>query len=191
MNCVTLTAFAIGCGRTNLEKMCNCSRFDGIAAPRLRAICNAAPQRAVHAGAHNSSPTEGMTRAVFKLFRPKPAPAAPADAQTSSAEIRGTTTEGYHFALRLLCDRSGRAQRLIGWHGSSRGGARVEMQRDPDGVWRDLHGQQAAAPDALIPAPIRHSAAWTTQWAQLQPASPSAETACDRPILDLPAFEPR
>lgn len=131
-----------------------------------------------------------MIRAVFRLFRPKPAPAASPAAKTSSAEIRGTTTEGYHFALRLLRDPSGRPQRLIGWHGSSRGGARVEVQLGADGVWRDPHGQQAAAPDALLPAQIRHSTAWTTQWAQLQQSAPRAQTSA--PLDgDLPALEPR
>ncbi len=126
---------------------------------------------------------------MFKLFRPKPTTAPTASPCPASAELRGTTTEGYHFALRLDRNSKGQAQRLIGWHGSSRGGARVEMQCGPDGVWRDLLGRHATVIDDLIPPPIRLSASWATQWAQLAHADPQP-TAVDedvppsRPVLD-------
>jgi hypothetical protein len=103
---------------------------------------------------------------VFKLFRPRPAAQSPSS-QPPGAELRGTTTEGYHFALRLQCNRAGLPQHLVGWHGSSKGGARVEMQCGPDGVWRDLQGRHAPDIDALIPQTIRLSAGWAAQWEQL------------------------
>ena len=126
---------------------------------------------------------------VFKLFRPKPVTAQTPSNCPPSAELRGTTTEGYHFALRLERNRSGQAQRLIGWHGSSRGGARVEMQCGPDGVWRDLQGRHAAVIDDLIPHPIRHSGGWAGQWEQLALASAQLsadgeDAAPSRPALD-------
>jgi hypothetical protein len=127
---------------------------------------------------------------VFKLFRPKPTTARPPSTCPASAELRGTTTEGYHFALRLERNRNGQAQRLIGWHGASRGGgARVEMQCGPDGVWRDLLGRHATVIDDLIPPPIRLSPSWATQWQQL--AQANAQSGADdegaapsRPALD-------
>ena len=109
-----------------------------------------------------------MSRAsVFKLFRPKPATADSSSSQPPSAELRGATTEGYHFALRLQCNHTGQPQRLVGWHGSSQGGARVEMQCGPDGVWRDLQGRHAPDIDALIPQTIRLSAGWAALREQL------------------------
>lgn len=130
--------------------------------------------------------------AVFKLFRPKTVAPESASLQESSAELRGTTTEGYHYALRLQRDAQGAAQRVIGWHGTSKGGARVEMQRGPDGVWRDLRGHSATSAEALIPLPIRHSAGWATQW-NVATRSGDSPTAAERAgpaaapsVLDLP-----
>ncbi len=100
---------------------------------------------------------------VFRLFRPKPAPAIQPPSSAGSDEFRGATTAGYHFALRLQRDAQQQPQRLIGWHGSASGGARVELQRGADGLWRDVHGRQAAAFEALLPDPIRLSAAWAAQ----------------------------
>lgn len=128
---------------------------------------------------------------MFKLFRSKSATAHAASACPPSAELRGTTTEGYHYALRLERDHAGHARRLIGWHGSTRGGARVEIQCGPDGVWRDLQGQHAATPDELIPSPIRHSAGWAGQWSPLassraQPGADDTGAAPSLPALDAP-----
>ena len=101
---------------------------------------------------------------MFKLFRPKPSAPPPERPASAATELRGATLEGYHFALRLERDDRGEAQRLIGWHGSSTGGARVDLRRDSNGVWRDPQGRQAEAADDLVPPTIRLSAAWAAQW---------------------------
>ncbi|MGE0071464.1 MAG: hypothetical protein AB7S55_00155 [Thiomonas sp.] len=100
---------------------------------------------------------------VFRLFRPKPAPIIHGPSSAGGDEFRGTTTAGYHFALRLQRDAQQRPQRLIGWHGSASGGARVELRRGEDGVWRDVHGGEAATFEPLLPDAIRLSPAWAAQ----------------------------
>ena len=103
-------------------------------------------------------------RTVFKLFRPKPSVLPPEQPSSAITELRGATLESYHFALRLERDDRGEARRLIGWHGSSKGGARVDLRRDSNGMWRDPQGRQAEVADDLVPPTIRLSAAWAAQW---------------------------
>lgn len=126
---------------------------------------------------------------MFKLFRAKPASAQTSPTCPPSAELRGTTTEGYHYALRVERNDAGQPRRLIGWHGSARGGARVEIQCGPDRVWRDLQGHSAEHPGKLIPIPIRHSAGWAVQWEPFErpttePGADSTDVASPLTALD-------
>ena len=128
---------------------------------------------------------------MFKLFRSKPASAQAASACPPSAELRGTTTEGYHYALRVERNDAGQPRRLIGWHGSARGGARVEIQCGPDRVWRDLQGHSAEQPGKFIPSPIRLSAGWAVQWEPFE--RPSTRPGADDTgaVAPYPALDAR
>lgn len=63
---------------------------------------------------------------MFKLFRPEASSLRPDRSHANTAEFRGNTLEGDHFALRPERNSEGQAQRLFGWHDSSQGGARVD-----------------------------------------------------------------
>lgn len=114
---------------------------------------------------------------VFKLFRTKQS-LPPTDIRNApTSELRGTTLEGYHFAIRVERNAHGQALGLIGWFGSSQGGGRVELRREADGLWRDVQGRQAASVDDLLPPSVRRSAAWAAQWCEALPVDAMAEPA--------------
>lgn len=125
---------------------------------------------------------------MFRLSR-TPLPPAQADApDTCDSELRGATSEGYHFAIRVERSRDGRAQRLIGWHGSSQGGARVDLQRNAEGLWRDGHGRIAASVDELLAPSLLRSAAWVAQWAEVLPDTAPSDT--DEPAAAMQVGDP-
>lgn len=196
VNSVTLAPVSANTDAMNLAKLPtfshNAAQARRVTTPAWSAGPIGKPGCAVRSGlvqcCHNSAlPNPHALPAVFKLFRPRPTANQPPASDPSHIELRGTTTEGYHYALRLERSASGQAQRLIGWHGSSRGGARVEIQRDPAGVWRDLQGHHAAECIDLIPPPIRQSANWGSHRALLAPPAAAAPDApSDSMALDLP-----
>ena len=125
---------------------------------------------------------------VFKLFRTKQS-LPPTDIRNApTSELRGTTLEGYHFAIRVERSRDGRAQRLIGWHGSSQGGARVDLQRNAEGLWRDGQGRLAASVDELLAPSLLRSAAWAAQWSEVLPDEAPSDT--DEPAAAMQVGEP-
>ena len=125
---------------------------------------------------------------VFRLFRTPPPPAQADAPDPCDSELRGTTLEGYHFAIRVERSSNGRAQRLIGWHGSSQGGARVDLQRNAEGLWRDGQGRLAASVDELLAPSLLRSAAWAAQWSEVLPDEAPSDT--DEPAAAMQVGEP-
>ena len=125
---------------------------------------------------------------MFKLFRTRQDLSHPDSPSARDSELRGTTLEGYHFAIRVERSSNGRAQRLIGWHGSSQGGARVDLQRNAEGLWRDGQGRLAASVDELLAPSLLRSAAWAAQWSEVLPDEAPSDT--DEPAAAMQVGEP-
>lgn len=127
---------------------------------------------------------------MFKLFRTRQDLSHPDSPSARDSELRGTTLEGYHFAIRVERGLEGEAQRLIGWHGSSQGGGRVDLRREAEGMWRDGQGRQAASVDELLAPSVRRSAAWTAQWCEILPIDAAPEPAEHSPSAEPHVQEP-
>ncbi|WP_079415920.1 hypothetical protein [Thiomonas intermedia] len=127
---------------------------------------------------------------MFKLFRTRQTLSQPASPSARDSELRGTTLEGYHFAIRVERNPAGEAHRLIGWHGSSQGGGRVDLRREAEGLWRDGQGRQAASVDDLLAPSVRRSAAWTAQWCEVLPVGATSEPEPPSASAELHVQEP-
>lgn len=103
---------------------------------------------------------------MFKLFRRPPPPTTLETAREASIVLRGATTEGYHYALRIEFDAHRSIERIIGWRGSTDGSRRIELRPGDDGLWRDPDGRTAGEALDLVPVSIRNGAGFAAQWTE-------------------------